>query len=278
MRRDLSKRRFWMSRLTLAALALMVTGPAARAQAQAPPKAKAKAAPETATDPVPRAGNWMKMHENFLERARQGNIDLLFLGDSITAGWAGGGKEVWERFYAPRNAANFGIGGDRTQHVLWRIENVEIEGIRPAVVVLMIGTNNSRDNTAVEIAEGVRAIVRKLREKLPDTKVLLLGVFPRGEGPGPLRLKLSEVNETISGLENGETVTYLDIGREFLDEHGRISKEIMPDFLHLTPKGYRIWADALEPTLWKMLDEEKVKGAETKDERAGSSETKSEER
>src|SRR5207237_1337936 len=154
---------------------------------------------------------------------------------------------VWQRFYAPRNPANFGIGGDRTQHVLWRIENGEVEGIKPKVAVLMIGTNNSRDNTADEIADGIKAIVRRLQEKLPDTKILLLAVFPRGEKPGATRDKLNEVNEKIASLGDGTRVTYLDIGKHFLNEDGTISKEIMPDFLHLSPKGYRIWADAIEP-------------------------------
>jgi lysophospholipase L1-like esterase len=260
MRRDLSNRRRWLSRLALGALALVATAPAALAQAQAPPKAP----PEKTTEPVPRQGNWMNAHQRYLDRAKQGDIDLLFLGDSITAGWAGGGKEVWERFYSARNAANFGIGGDRTQHVLWRIENGEVDGIKPKVAVLMIGTNNSRDNTADEIADGVKLIVKRLGEKLPDTKVLLLGVFPRGEQPNPTREKLAEVNEKIASLADGKRVTYLDIGKQFLNDDGTISKEIMPDFLHLSPKGYRIWADAIEPTLWKMLDEEKPKGGEAK--------------
>jgi len=253
-----SNRRRWLLRFALAALATVAIGPTTWAQTKT--EAKPKAPPEKATEPVPRPGNWMKSHERFLDRTRQGNIDLLFLGDSITAGWAGNGKEVWQRFYDARNAANFGIGGDRTQHVLWRIENGEVEGIKPKVAVLMIGTNNSSSNSADEIADGVKAIVRRLREKLPDTKVLLLGVFPRGEKPAPVRDKLNEVNDKIASLDDGKTVTYLDIGKSFLNEDGTISKEIMPDFLHLSPKGYRIWADAIEPTLWKMLDEEKAKG------------------
>jgi lysophospholipase L1-like esterase len=196
----------------------------------------------------------MKTHERFVERAKEGKIDLLFLGDSITAGWNGGGKEVWSRTYGPRNPANFGIGGDRTQNVLWRIENGEIEGIKPKVAVLMIGTNNSGSNSADEIADGIKAIVQRLREKLPETKVLLLAVFPRGEKPNAGREKLIAVNEKIASLGDGKMVTYLDIGKDFLNDDATISKEIMPDFLHLSPKGYQIWADAIEPTLTKMLE------------------------
>ena len=153
----------------------------------------------------------MKLHESFLERAKEGNIDLLFLGDSITQGWAN--NDVWKRFYAPRNAANFGIGGDRTQHVLWRLEHGEVDGIHPKVVVLMIGTNNSGSNTAEEIANGVTAIVKSIREKLPETKILLLGVFPRAEKPGSIRDKLAAVNAQIAKLDDGKTVKYLDIGK-----------------------------------------------------------------
>lgn len=248
-------------RLGLAAAALAALVPGAWALAQdapaskpAPkPEPKKKAPPESATVPKERGGNWAKVHESFLERARQGNVDLLFLGDSITAGWKNAGKTVWERHYAMRHAANFGIGGDRTQHVLWRLDNGEIEGIKPRVAVLMIGTNNAGANRSDEIAEGIETIVKTLRNKLPETKVLLLAVFPRGEKPNKTREKLAAVNQRIAKLDDGKTVKYLDIGPRFLNNDGTISKEIMPDFLHLTPKGYTIWADAIEPTLWSML-------------------------
>jgi beta-glucosidase len=232
-------------------------GPAALAQTKT--EAKPKAPPEKATEPVPRAGTWMKTHDRYLERVKQGSADLVFLGDSITAGWGdvnrkGNGQEVWKRLYAPRNAVNLGIGGDRTQHVLWRIENGEVDGIKPKAVVLMIGTNNVKDNTAAEIAAGITAIVRRLRDKLPESKVLLLGVFPRGEKPGAAREKLAEVNEKIKRLAEGAMVVYLDIGENFTSNDGTISPEIMPDYLHLSPKGYQIWADAIEPTLAKMTE------------------------
>ncbi len=209
----------------------------------------------------------MRMHESFLERVRKDKektekIDLLFLGDSITQGWHGknkegkGPREVWDRYYGPRHAANFGIGGDRTQHVLWRLDNGEIDGIHPRVVVLMIGTNNAGSNSADEIADGITAIVKKLRHDLPEAKVLLLAVFPRGDRPdNPVRDKLKAVNEKIAKLDDGKAVKYLDIGKHFVNGDGTISADIMPDFLHLSHKGYRIWADAIEPTLWSMLDE-----------------------
>jgi lysophospholipase L1-like esterase len=209
--------------------------------------------PETVI-PQPREGSWMALHRDFLERAKTGKVDLLFLGDSITQGW---NKDVWNRFYGPRNAANFGIGGDRTQHVLWRIQNGELDGIRPKVVVLMIGTNNASSSTPDEIAQGITAIVEELRRRLPKAQVLLLGVFPREQKPGGLRERLKAVNERIAKLDDGSHVRFLNIGKAFLNADGSISPEIMPDYLHLSRQGYRIWAEAMEPTLWALLDEKK---------------------
>jgi lysophospholipase L1-like esterase len=209
---------------------------------------------ESTTDPVPRTGAWMELHEKFLDRTKTGDIDLLFLGDSITQGWGGGGKAVWERFYGPRKAANFGIGGDRTQHVLWRLDHGEVDGIHPKVAVLMIGTNNLGSNPPDEIADGVIAIVKKLREKLPETKVLLLGVCPRDDNPSARRDRIKTINDRIAKLDDDKMVEYLDIGKYFLNDDGTISKDVMPDFLHLSSRGYRIWADAMEPKLWSMLE------------------------
>jgi lysophospholipase L1-like esterase len=208
--------------------------------------------PETMV-PQPREGSWMELHHRFVERAKQGKVDLLFLGDSITQGW--NENEVWKRFYGPRNAANFGIGGDRTQHVLWRIQNGELKGIEPKVIVLMIGTNNADNATTEEITQGITAIVQELRHRLPRAKILLLGIFPRGEKPNATREKLENVNAAIAKLDDGSNVKYLDIGKAFLNGDGTISREIMPDYLHLSRKGYRTWADAMEPALWTILDE-----------------------
>jgi beta-glucosidase len=220
---------------------LLASGLPARAQA-----------PATVT-PASRDGWWMKMHESFLDQAKKGDIKLLFLGDSITQGW--NNNAVWKRFYGPRQAANFGIGGDGTQHVLWRVQHGELEGIHPRVAVLMIGTNNSGSNSAAEIAQGITTIVKELRSRLPETKILLLAVFPRGPKPDGTRAKLEEVNHQVARLDDGSHVAYLDIGKEFLNADGTLSREIMPDYLHLSARGYRVWADAMEPTLWRLLDE-----------------------
>lgn len=197
----------------------------------------------------------MEMHKSFLVQTKKGNIDLLFLGDSITQGW--NENTVWQRYYGPRQAANFGIGGDRTQHVLWRIQNGELGGIEPRVTVLMIGTNNVHDDTPDEIADGIKAIVAELRSRLPKTQVLLLGVFPRSPKPDAVRDRIKTINEKIARLDDGSHVRYLDIGKAFLNADGTISREVMPDYLHLSIKGYRTWANAMEPTLWSMLDEPK---------------------
>jgi lysophospholipase L1-like esterase len=205
--------------------------------------------------PQPRDGAWMEVHKSFLAQTKKGQIDLLFLGDSITQGW--NENTVWQRFYGPRHAANFGIGGDRTQHVLWRIQNGELDGIDPKVTVLMIGTNNLHDDTPDEIAQGIKTIIAELRNRLPKTQVLLLGVFPRSPKPDSARERIKSINEKIARLDDGSHVRYLDIGKAFLNADGTLSPEVMPDFLHLSTKGYRIWAEAMEPTLWSMLDEPK---------------------
>ncbi len=229
--------RRWLGGLALA-LALSVSAPMVLAQGES-----------ATTRPVPREGKWMELHERFLERAKSSEgIDLLFLGDSITQGW--GNYAVWQGYYGSRNAANFGIGGDRTEHVLWRIQNGEIDGISPKVVVLMIGTNNSRDNSADEIADGITTIVKTLREKLPKSKVLLLGVFPHGETPdNPARAKLAAVNQKIAKLDDGDTVKYLDIGKRFLNDDGTIARDHArlppPEPQRLPDLGRRHRADAL---------------------------------
>lgn len=208
-------------------------------------------APKMGTNGMPEA-RFISKHQSFLNIAKQGDVDLLFLGDSITEGW-GGRKQIWEKAFGQYKPANFGIGGDRTQHVLWRIENGELDGIKPKALVLMIGTNNSRDDSAEGIASGITKIVSTIREKLPQTKVLLLAVFPRGEKPNPQREKLEKVNATISKLDDGKNVFYLDIGNKFLEADGTIKKEIMPDYLHLSGEGYQRWADAISPKLAELM-------------------------
>ena len=206
-----------------------------------------------ATNPVPR-NEWMVQHEGFNARAKKGDVDVVFLGDSITAGWGGAGKTIWTERYVPLKAANFGIGGDRTQHVLWRVQNGNFDGIKPKAVVLMIGTNNTGSDTAPQIAEGVTAIVKEIQARTPATKILLLAVFPRNEkADNPARVKIGQINEIIAKLDDGKTVFFQDIGPKFLQPDGTLTKEIMPDLLHLSPAGYKIWADAIQVKLTELL-------------------------
>lgn len=210
----------------------------------------------TAIKPVPRGATswWMKRHAKMNARIKQGNVDLLLIGDSITHSWENRGKKIWDEFYGGRNAVNLGISGDRTQHVLWRLDHGNIDGIAPKLAVLMIGTNNSGDNTPEEIAEGVKRIVEKLRAKLPGTKVLILAIFPRGANKEDARRKVNEkANAIIAKLADGRMVLYEDIGQRFLDKDGNLPRTIMPDLLHPNEKGYRIWAEAIEPTVAKIL-------------------------
>jgi lysophospholipase L1-like esterase len=233
----------------LAALVAVVL-PLLVARADDQPAARAN----TAIIPVPRGTNWVKRHQGFVAIANKGDFDLLFLGDSITDFWRSRGKAVWETNFASLKAENFGISGDRTEHVLWRLRNGELDGAHPKLVVLMIGTNNSHTNSAPEIAEGVTAIVKEIQTRCAATKILLLGVFPRGEKPdAPERAKLKDVNAIIAKLDDGSRVKYLDIGANFLDPDGTLPKSIMPDSLHPNESGYRIWAAAILPTVHAMM-------------------------
>ena len=235
-------------RLTSLSLFALVLGCAASAVAQ----------DHDAIKPVPRDANWMKRHDSFNARVKQGSVDLLFIGDSITQGWEGAGKAAWSEKYGKRNAVNLGIGGDRTQHVLWRLDNGNIDGIKPKLAVLMIGTNNSGQNTSEQIAGGITAIVTKLRDKLPETKVLILAVFPRGaDATNKNRMVNEGANQIVAKLADGKNIEYLDIGPKFLDDKGGLSKEVMPDLLHLNAASYQTWADAIEPHVARMMGETK---------------------
>jgi beta-glucosidase len=175
------------------------------------------AADHSAVKPVPRSGGWLKRHESFNARVAKGNADLLMIGDSITHGWEGSGKKVWQEYYGKRNAVNLGIGGDRTQHVLWRLENGNIKNITPKLAVIMIGTNNARSNSAEEIYDGVAAIVAKLRKELPEMKILVLAIFPRGANDdNKLRQNNMAANKMIVKLGDNKMVHIMNINAAFL--------------------------------------------------------------
>jgi lysophospholipase L1-like esterase len=219
--------------------------------------AQSSSVPGAACVPATRSNpaNWTSRHEKFVAQAKRGDVDILFMGDSITDNWRSKGSNVWDAVYAPRQAANFGIGGDRTQHVLWRIENGELDGIHPKVTVLMIGTNNSKSDSPDDIARAIGLIIDVIHSKIPDTKILLLAIFPRNRpSDTPEMLEtIHTVNEKIAGYDNGSTVKFLDINAKFLGPDGKVHADVMADFLHPTEKGYKIWAAAMEPTLDEMM-------------------------
>lgn len=197
----------------------------------------------------------MPQHEANVALVRKGGVDLLFVGDSLTKCWSREGHDVWEACFAPLHAANIGISGDCTQHVLWRLQNGELENIRPKVVVLLIGTNNiSAGDSPADIAQAVGAIVQEIRQHVPGARILLLGVLPRRElANHPDREIVGSVNRLLSRLQDGNHVTYLDIGDKLLQADGTFPKEVTKDFTHLTPKGYEIFAGAIQPTVEALL-------------------------
>jgi lysophospholipase L1-like esterase len=173
-----------------------------------------------------------------------GKIDVAFVGDSITARWRG--SESWTKHWGSYRAVNMGIGGDQTQHVLWRLQNGELDGYKAKLFVVLIGTNNmwAKDAEPANAAAGVKAIIDLIQSKQPQAKILLLSLLPTGEKPNPGREKRMAVNQLISKFAGG-SVEYMDISSKFLEADSTISKEVMGDFLHLAPKGFDIWAEAI---------------------------------
>jgi len=216
-------------------------------------RAEDKKEPATVTPKIKDQG-FVKRHEGFLADIKKGNNDLVFVGDSITDGWRGSGKKVWDEAFAPLKALNLGIGGDRTQHVLWRLQNGELDGYEAKLFVVMIGTNNGADSKE-DVAAGITAIVDEIKKHQPKAKILLLGIFPRGpKADDKARAKNNQVNEIIAKLDDGgKTLKYMDIGDKFLDEKKDLPPKIMKDFLHPGAEGYQIWADAILPTVKEMM-------------------------
>ncbi len=212
-----------------------------------------------ATIPASRADEpWWKQRWLALnERVQQGDAEILFIGDSITQGWEDTGLRVWNETFASPRTVNLGFSGDRTEHVLYRLENGHLEGIAPRLTVLMIGTNNTGHSLQdpKEIADGIDAILATIRSKIPGTKVLLLGVFPRGFSPeAPDRLNNIAVNQYLRRFDDGEHIHYVDIGQVFLEPDGTISDEVMPDGLHLSEVGYERWALALQEKIRELRE------------------------
>ena len=198
---------------------------------------------------------WKKRHASMNQKAKKPH-DLLFIGDSITQGWEGSGKGTWDKFYGNRKTLNLGISGDRTEHVIWRLNNGNLKNQKKAkVAVIMIGTNNTghKLQDPTEVKDGIGRIISTVRARCPQAKILLLSIFPRGVNPDdPKRKNNVEINELVSKFHNGERIHYLDISDKFLTKEGVLTKEIMPDALHPKQKGYEIWAEAIEPKLKEL--------------------------
>ena len=200
-------------------------------------------------------------HEELMKRKAQGPIDLLFLGDSILDFWPGKGPDSWAKF-APYHPADFGVSGETTEDVLWRITNGELDGLHPKVVVLLLGTNNlgqHGDEQPAWVVAGMRKVVDTIHEKLPDTKLLLLAIFPRDTKNSPIRQHIATVNAGLAKFDDGSKFAdssktrFLDINKIFLDADGEIPRDLMPDRLHPSAKGYDLWYEAMEPTLSEMM-------------------------
>jgi len=224
----------------------------------------------TAIIPAPRTGAITNRVALVLQRAKDapGNYDIEFIGDSITQGWESRGSNIWNEFYGQHKVINFGVSGDRTEHVLWRFEQGQLDGIQAKVAIVLIGTNNSNKNkdgtdmyTDSDILDGITAIVQQIRSRQPNTKILLLAIFPRGKVPNSQGDRILRVNQMLSHLADGKNIFYLDIGSQFVQNDGSISASIMPDYLHPNEAGYKIWATAMESKLNELL----VNGGSEKD-------------
>jgi lysophospholipase L1-like esterase len=253
--------RFPKMKKLLSLLLLTAALPFAAAQAPA-----AKVDASAAIEKKDASGRFRQMHDSFLARGKAGPVGLLFVGDSITQGWTKA-PHIWEHYYSAYQPANFGIGGDQTQHVIWRIEQGELDGIKPKVTVLMLGTNNTSAHSAAEITAANKKIVAMIRAKIPTTKVLVLAIFPRGarkDAAGRITPEavadaakkmgiINAVNAELAKLDDGKNVRFLDINAEFVGQDGKIPFAIMPDQLHPNAAGYQLWADAMKPLLTQML-------------------------
>jgi len=198
---------------------------------------------------------WAERHAQKLAEVKTGPFDLIFIGDSIAHGWDGsfsaGPDRVWSAYYGARHALNLGFSGDRTEHVLWRLDHGELEGLAPRAVVLLIGTNNigHGTHTAAETAAGVAAVCRRVRAKLPHARLILQAVFPRRDKGEDVARRIDEINRLIAPLGREPGIWFVDLNAALLEPDGSLSRETMPDLLHPGPAGYVRWAEALEPTL-----------------------------
>jgi lysophospholipase L1-like esterase len=205
----------------------------------------------SAACPLPRL-DWLANVKSNNDKAAKlsDKIQLVFDGDSITDLWRESGWELWQVHYSNLGAFDFGICGDRTENVLWRLSQGQMNGIKPKLILLMIGTNNLNTNSNEQIAEGIKSIIDEYRKLCPQSVILLQGIFPRGhEATDPNRERIKEINKIIATYADGKNIRFLDFGDKFLEPDGTMSPEIMPDFLHPSAKGYQIWVTAVQPVI-----------------------------
>ena len=224
----------------------------------------------------PRHETWLEAHRKREARLQEGKVEVLLIGDSITAGWSKQ-PELIQKFFGDLHVVNLGQPADKTENILWRLQHHSFDRIAPSVAIVMAGTNNSNHDeyTPEQIAGGVRAIVTELRQKLPRTKILLLGIFPRGShdqrvelkkgritaGLNPQWAKIDAVNRMLPAIADGREVVYLNINRAFLNEKGELPVDVMPDLLHPNEKGYEVWGRTIQPTIAEMLSPTRLPNA-----------------
>ena len=230
------------------------------------PSAATQVAPPAADQPAPRTDpNSLIAHEQLLEKAKKDHIEIYFEGDSITRRWgATDYPELlanWKQNFFGWNAADFGWGGDKTENVLWRLNNGELDGVNPKVIVLLAGTNNvSRtvpsggdDAKVAQVTKGIQAILQTLQTKVPEATIILTAIFPRNDNPAVIPI-INGINENLSKLADGKKIRFLNINDKLADRDGKLFDGIMnPDKLHPALKGYQVWADSLKPIFAELL-------------------------
>ncbi|KAK6469743.1 platelet-activating factor acetylhydrolase IB subunit gamma [Huso huso] len=214
------------------------------------------AATPTAAPDVHGDGRWLSLHHRFVSDSKDKEPEVLFVGDSLVQLLHQ--FEIWRELFSPLHALNFGMGGDCTQHVLWRLQNGELDHINPKIIVLWVGTNNHGD-TAEQVAEGIGAIVKLIHSKQPTARVLILGLLPRGKSPNALRVKNARVNQLVQeALPSLPGASFLDVDPGFVHSDGTISHHDMYDYLHLTRAGYATVCQPIHTRLLAMLEQHKI--------------------
>ena len=227
--------------------------------ALAQPAAEATASKSITPAERLKEGWWQKRWDAKLVQTKEAEkAELVFLGDSITQGWEGGAaKKTWDEHFGKYHPLNLGFSGDRTEHLLWRLKNDEesLKKLSPKVAVILIGTNNTghEQRPAADTTAGIKAVLDELQAVWPKTKLLVLSVFPRGEGPEDKMRKLNdEINVEVAKLADNKKIFVQDISASFMAPDGTLPKEIMPDKLHLSGQGYELWAKAMDPKLKEL--------------------------